>query len=138
MLAEEGTAAFSGFVFGAKSSTSFHGAVYFPPRQGAAGTASSGFFDVMSSYGGGVVKAWRHVPVIVEEEGEGPSTSAGDWNTVRLDVIGSRIDVWWNGGLLTSHDFQLRDAVLGRHRADGRRRRARRGTKRGVLCTRTN
>ena len=114
MLAEEGAAAFSGFVFGAKSSTSFHGAVYFPPREGAAGTASSGFFDVMSSYGGGVVKAWRHVPVIVEEDGEGPSTSAGDWNTVRLDVIGSRIDVWWNDGLLTSHDFQLRDAVLGR------------------------
>ena len=50
----------------------------------------------------------------VEEDDGAPRTSAGEWNTLRLDVIGSRIDVWWDGALLTSHDFQLRDAVLGR------------------------
>ncbi|MEM9800612.1 MAG: family 16 glycoside hydrolase, partial [Planctomycetota bacterium] len=113
MQAEEGRTTYAGFVFGAKSTDTFHGAIYFPPRRGAEGTATSGFFDVMSSYGGGVVKAWRHVPVAVEETDDAPRTTAGEWHTLRLDVVGSRVDVWWDGSLLTSHDFQLRDVVLG-------------------------
>ncbi|MEM6571615.1 MAG: family 16 glycoside hydrolase, partial [Planctomycetota bacterium] len=114
MRAEEGRSAYAGFVFGAKTATSFHGALYFPPREGAEGTARTAFLDVMSSYGSSNMKTWRHVPIQVEEEGDGPRTTIGDWHELRIDVTGSKVDVWWDGKLSTSHDFLQRDVVLGR------------------------
>lgn len=109
--ADAGKSAFVGFVFGGKSTDVFHGAVYFPPRRGASGTASTGYIDLMSNYGGNVTKTWRHVPASAKESG-GQST-AGEWNAMRVDVTGRLVDIWWNGELAITHEFPSADLVLG-------------------------
>jgi tetratricopeptide (TPR) repeat protein len=107
-----GQSAYIGFIFGVKSSDAFHAALYYPPREGAEGTANSAFLDVMSSFGGGVTKPWRHVPIAVKEAKPGQST-AGEWHKMRLDVTGKVVDVWWDGVLTASHEFVARDMLLG-------------------------
>ncbi len=110
--AESSKSAYVGFVFGVKGSDAFHSALYYPAREGAAGTAKSAFLDVMSSFGGGITKPWRHVPIAVRELEPGESTT-GEWHTMRLDVTGKVVDVWWDGVLTASHEFPSRDLLLG-------------------------
>lgn len=110
--ADQGRSAFVGFVFGGKSADVFHGAVYFPPRKGAAGTASTGYVDLMSSFGGNVAKTWRHVPAAAK--GAAGRSTAGNWNKLRLDVTGRLVDIWWNGELVASQEFASADLLLGR------------------------
>ncbi|MFT5734964.1 MAG: tetratricopeptide (TPR) repeat protein, partial [Planctomycetota bacterium] len=110
--AESGESAYLGFVFGVKGTDAFHAALYYPAREGAAGTARSAFLDVMSSFGGGVTKPWRHVPIAVREVEEGESTTA-EWHSMRLDVTGRVVDVWWDGVMVASHEFPSRDILLG-------------------------
>ncbi|MEM8710301.1 MAG: family 16 glycoside hydrolase, partial [Planctomycetota bacterium] len=110
--AEPGQSAYAGFVFGVKGSNAFHGALYYPPRQGAEGTARTAFLDVMTNFGEGVAKPWRHVPIQVKELKPGESTTA-EWHEIRLDVTGKVVDVWWNGVLTASQEFPSRDLLLG-------------------------
>ncbi|QDV07605.1 Tetratricopeptide repeat protein [Planctomycetes bacterium Poly30] len=110
--AEPGKSAYLGFLFGVKGNDAFHAALYYPARKGAEGTASSGYLDVMSSFGGGVNKPWRHVPIAVREVQPGES-STGEWHEMRLDVTGRVVDVWWDGMMVASHEFPSRDILLG-------------------------
>ena len=110
--ASAGQSAYVGFVFGVKGNDAFHAALYYPPRKGAEGTANSAYLDLMSSFGAGVSKPWRHVPIAVKEVKPGESTS-GDWHKLRLDVTGKVVDVWWDGVLTASHEFPARDMLLG-------------------------
>ncbi len=107
-----GQSAYIGFVFGVKGNDAFHAALYYPPRQGAEGTANSAFLDLMSSFGGGVTKPWRHAPIAVKELKPGESTT-GEWHNMRLDVTGKVVDIWWDGVLTASHEFVARDMLLG-------------------------
>jgi tetratricopeptide (TPR) repeat protein len=104
-------ASFAGFLFGEKGSGRFHGALFLPARAAKEGAARTAWVDLMTSFGGNETKAWRHLPV---DDGEREGSSAGAWNRMRVDVVGTDVDLWWNGELLTSHTFADRDLVLGR------------------------
>jgi tetratricopeptide (TPR) repeat protein len=110
--ADRGKINFAGFVFGMKDPQTFHGYLLFPGKAEAGdGTAGTGFVDLMSSFGG-QTKTWRHVPVETAPE-EGRST-AGTWYTLRLDVSGRFVDLWFDGDLVASHEFSSVDVLRGR------------------------
>ncbi|MEZ6013900.1 MAG: family 16 glycoside hydrolase [Planctomycetota bacterium] len=104
-------ASFAGFLFGEKGSGRFHGALFLPARAAKEGAARTAWVDLMTSFGGNETKAWRHLPV---DDGEREGSSTGAWNTMRVDVVGTDVDLWWNGELLTTHSFPDRDLLLGR------------------------
>jgi tetratricopeptide (TPR) repeat protein len=109
--AEKGKVNYCGFVFGHKSAQTFHGLMLFPGKSVAAGVAQTGFVDLMSSYGGGATKTWRHVPV--ETTPEDGRSSAGLWHSLRLDVSGRLVDIWFDGTLLATHEFPSLDVLRG-------------------------
>ncbi|MHC5010368.1 MAG: hypothetical protein ACYTG6_05370, partial [Planctomycetota bacterium] len=94
VLANEGENAFCGLVFGRKSGQAFHSLIFFP----------EGFVDLVSFYGPGVYKTWRHNGVPVEKDA---------WRTLRVDVSGSLVDVWHDGELVVSQTFPNRDVLRG-------------------------
>jgi len=104
-------ASFAGFLFGEKGQGRFHGALFLPARAAKEGAAQTAWVDLMTSFGGNTTKAWRHLPV---DDGERGSSSAGAWNRMRVDVVGTDVDLWWNDELLTTHAFAARELVLGR------------------------
>ncbi len=104
-------ASYAGFVFGDKGNGRFHGALFVPARKAKEGAARTAWVDLMSSFGGLDAKAWRHVPV---DDGEREGQSASVWNTLRVDVVGTEVDLWWNGERITTHTFPDRELVLGR------------------------
>ncbi len=110
--AVRGEVNFCGFVFGRKEATTFHGLLYMPGRAVAReGTANPDYVDLMSSFGASVTKIWRHVPVASQDQG--PSTTAGAWRTLRLDVSGRTVDFWIDGELLATHEFPSLEVVKG-------------------------
>ena len=109
--AEKGEVNFCGFLFGQKSPQSFHGLLLFPGRTAGEGAAETGFIDLMSTYGGNNNKTWRHVPV--DTTPETGRSSAGVWHTLRLDVSGRLVDIWFNGQLLATHEFPSLDVLRG-------------------------
>ncbi|MCB9916511.1 MAG: hypothetical protein H6828_15400 [Planctomycetes bacterium] len=113
LQAERGEVGFAGFVFGQKSSTSFHGLFYVPGRkQAREGTANPDYVDLMSSFGGGAPKIWRHEPI--PEQAAAGGTSAGSWRTLRLDVSGATVDFWLDGELCGTHEFASREVLQGK------------------------
>ena len=102
-----GGARFSGLVFGRKDKQSFHGVVLFPPDA----TGGRGWLDLMSSYGGGQTRTWRHVPVPSRAARGG--SSAGEWRKLRLDVVGAQVDVWVDDELVLTHAFPSSGVVRG-------------------------
>ncbi|MFT5153007.1 MAG: tetratricopeptide (TPR) repeat protein, partial [Planctomycetota bacterium] len=108
--AVKGRVNFCGFTFGQKDSSTFHGMLLFPGKTVAAGAAETGYIDLMSNFGG-TMKTWRHIPVNTSEV-EGESTT-GKWSKLRLDVSGAKVDMWYDGELISSHDFGSTDVVRG-------------------------
>jgi|GEM_PF-629998 len=124
---------FCGLVFGKKNDQTFHSLVFFPGRAGApdrgrngggaddrdgggvtvskTGPPSgseygrSGYVDLTSFYGSGSYHIWRHNPV--------KSTWSG-WHTMRLDVTGRLVDVWFDGELVVTQEFPTSDVVRGK------------------------
>jgi tetratricopeptide (TPR) repeat protein len=113
ILVERGKVAFSGFVFGQKDSSTFHGLLYMPGLvEGKEGTANSDYVDLMSSFGGGLPQTWRHVPVKKVEQ---KSETVGEvWHKLRLDVSGAVVDFYVDGEFLSTHEFSSRDVLRGR------------------------
>lgn len=91
----KGENAFAGLVFGQKSSQAFHGVMLFP----------EGLLDVASFYGPGDFKTWRHEDV---------DMASKEWHTLRLDVAGPDVDVWFDGRLVANQTFAGRDVLSGR------------------------
>jgi hypothetical protein len=89
-----------------------------PGKEVAEGGVQTAWLDLMSSYGGGLTKTWLHVPVDTQDpsaEVEEPEerTSAGEWHTLRLDVVGRSVDLWYDGDLVGTRDFPSKDVLRG-------------------------
>ncbi|MFG0317055.1 MAG: family 16 glycoside hydrolase, partial [Planctomycetota bacterium JB042] len=107
VLAERGVNAFCGIVFGRKAAQTFHALVLYPGRHAdpeAGRPARGGFLDLASFYGADAHKVWRHNPV---------DTSQRGWHSMRIDVIGSEVDVWFDDELVVTHDFLSVDVLRG-------------------------
>jgi hypothetical protein len=76
----------------------------------AEGGAESGWVDLMSSYGN-EVKTWLHVPVDTSTGDD--RTSAGVWRTLRLDVVGREVDMWFEGELIGTREYPSREVLQG-------------------------
>jgi hypothetical protein len=114
--AAKGEVNFCGLSFGGKNASNFHGLLYFPGKTVAAGGAETGFVDLMSSFGGGSSKTWRHVPVGSDPRrgGDAPRTTSGTpWRDMRLDVSGRNVEIYFDGELLATHEFGSIDVVRG-------------------------
>ncbi|QDU68688.1 hypothetical protein [Engelhardtia mirabilis] len=107
---ESGKGAFGGLVFGRKSDTTFHSMILFPPKRGREGAAETGYVDLTSFYGGDF-KIWRHNTVQVDK---GEATSATtSFHKLRVDVVGTTVDVWFDGTFIASQDFGTADVLRG-------------------------
>ncbi len=98
---------FSGLVFGKKGDSNFHALIYFPGQTRYTedrDVSATGYVDLASFYGNGNFKTWRHNPV---------ETSTSDWHKFKVDVIGSMVDVWFDGNLVVSQDFNTTDVLRG-------------------------
>lgn len=107
VLAEREVNAFCGIVFGRKAAQTFHALVLYPGRNAdpdRGRPARGGFLDLSSFYGADAYKVWRHNPV---------DTSQRGWHSMRIDVIGSEVDVWYDDELVVSHDFLSSDVLRG-------------------------
>ncbi len=113
LAVDRGQVAFCGFVFGQKDATNFHGLLYLPGRVKAReGTANPDHVDLMSSFGGGSPKIWRHLPVAPPPRSS--DTASTTWRTLRLDVSGRTVDFSVDGELLGTQEFASREVLRGR------------------------
>ncbi|MBI3846417.1 MAG: hypothetical protein HY292_17450 [Planctomycetes bacterium] len=99
--AERGKNAFCGLVFGRKGAQTFHALVFFP---GSADSPETGYLDLASFFEASTFKVWRHNPV---------DTSKADWHTLRIDVSGTFVDVWYDKQYLTTEEFASLDVLRG-------------------------
>lgn len=111
VLAERGKVNFAGFVFGRKDASSFHGLFFFPGKELKEGLAAPGYVDLLSSFGSGTIKTWRHVPV--DTTVAAGSSSAGAWHKLRVDVAGRFVDLWFDGELLATQEYPSIDVLRG-------------------------
>jgi tetratricopeptide (TPR) repeat protein len=107
LLAENEILSFAGLVFGKKASSTFHSLFYFPGRKADPDygiQARNAAVDLTTFYGTDVYKIWRHNLL--------PVTRAG-WHKLRIDVVGTTVDVWSDDELVVSQDFGSLDALRG-------------------------
>ncbi len=107
ILAERGKSSFCGIVFGRKAAQTFHSVILHPGREADASRgrlARGGKLDLSSFYGANANKVWRNNSV---------DTTTRGWHKLRLDVIGSEVDVWWDGEFVVTHDFFSVDVLRG-------------------------
>ena len=111
---EKDKVGFAGLVFGKKSDTTFHALILYPPHDSSGGgevIEQPAFVDLTTFYSSDSFRIWRHVPVKSRVE-EGAS-SAGEWHEVRLDVVGTEVDVWIDGEFSASQSFPDREVLRG-------------------------
>ncbi len=102
-----GDVSFCGFAFGKKGSLNSQAVVLFPggtDNQYTGNVKRAGSLDLTSFYGPGSYKIWRHNSV----KGVFPG-----WNTLRVDVSGRIVDIWFNGDLVMTHEFMNTDVLRG-------------------------
>jgi hypothetical protein len=92
--------AFVGLVFGRKSANDFHALLFYPPLQG-----KNGYADLATFYGAGVHETWHHVSV--------PSLGPDPWIPLRVDVTGSRVEMWLAGSAIGSQEFPAKEVLRG-------------------------
>jgi hypothetical protein len=97
---------FAGIVFGRKSGSDFHAAVFYPP-----GGEKNGWIDIATFYGGGEFKTWRHDPVPDKRAADRSTSDA--WYKLRADVTGRTVDIWLDGEYVTTQVFPAADTVQG-------------------------
>ena len=107
VLAERGKNTFCGLVFGRKSAQTFHAVILYPGRDAdpqAGVLERQGTLNVTTFFGSDAFKDWTHTPVDTRRRG---------WHKIRLDVIGSEVDVWFDDEFVTNHDFVDSDVLRG-------------------------
>ena len=107
VLAEREKNSFCGLVFGRKSAQTFHAVILHPGRN--ADPASDrierqGSLDLTTFFGSDNSKVWRNNKV---------DTRGRGWHKIRMDVIGSEVDIWFDGQFVVSHDFVDTDVLRG-------------------------
>jgi len=111
LFAEESKNTFAGLVFGRKDGSNFHTLVFFPGRSGDTyygKQAQSASVDLTTFFGSGVYKVWRHNPV-----GDKESAVLASWHKLGIDVTGRLVDVWFDDGLVVTHEFATTDVLRG-------------------------
>ena len=105
---DKGKVGFAGLVFGKKSDQTFHALVLYPPHD----TEVEGLdevieqppsVDLTSFYGAGSFRIWRHSPVSRKVKRGESATS--EWHDLRIDVVGSSVDIWVDGEYSATQDF---------------------------------
>jgi len=94
-----GNITFCGLVFGKKGDKDCNSVILFPGGVDQIHTGSitrSAFVDLTSFYGSEAYKIWAHSSV----KGLFP-----EWHTVRVDVSGKMVDVWFDNKLAATHEF---------------------------------
>ncbi|MEW6074600.1 MAG: tetratricopeptide repeat protein [Planctomycetota bacterium] len=109
--AEHGAVSFAGLVFGRKSANDCHALLLFPPGIDAAGEAKAGYVDLVTFYGGGSFKTWRHSTV--REEQDPDRTVSERWRSLRVDVTGRLVDIWVGGEYVATQEFGTLDVLRG-------------------------
>ena len=105
LYAERGEVNFCGLVFGRKGDQTFHSVILHPGRLASSSKPErGGYLDLTSFFGGGSHEVWRHNPV---------DTSQRGWHKLRLDVVGSLADIWWDDEYVVTHDFGSVDVLRG-------------------------
>ena len=98
--AQHGKVSFCGLVFGKKGDRNCNAVILFPggadSRYTGRSEQRSGFVDLTTFYGADAYKIWKHTAV----QGSFP-----DWHTLRVDVSGKLVDVWFDERLVTTHEF---------------------------------
>ncbi|MFH0944660.1 MAG: family 16 glycoside hydrolase [Planctomycetota bacterium] len=107
VLAEREKNSFCGLVFGRKSAQTFHAVILHPGRNAdreADRIERQGSLDLTTFFGSDSSKVWRNNKV---------DTRGRGWHKIRLDVIGSEVDVWFDGEFVVTHDFGDSDVLRG-------------------------
>ena len=107
LYAEGSICSFAGLVFGRKGDQDFHSLVYFPGHAGDeryGRRARQDYVDLTTFHGGGSYEIVRHNPL-----GNNPPS----WHTLRVDVIGTLVDVWFDGQLVVTHEFGSTQSLRG-------------------------
>jgi len=113
---DKGKVGFAGLVFGKKSDQTFHALVLYPPHD----TEAEGLdkpieqppsVDLTSFYGAGNFRIWRHTPVMRKVKRGESATS--EWHDLRIDVVGSSVDIWVDGEFTASQEFGDPNVVRG-------------------------
>lgn len=95
---DKGKVGFAGLVFGQKSASAFHALILYPPRDTeAAGQVieQPPSVDLTTFYSPDDFRIWRHAPAMRKVK-DGQSGS-GEWHELRIDVVGSSVDIWVDG-----------------------------------------
>ena len=103
---DKGKVGFAGLVFGQKSAQAFHALILYPPHDTKAGDQvleQPPSVDLTSFYGPNDFRIWRHAPAQRKVK-QGESASA-EWHDLRIDVVGSSVDIWVDGEFTASQDF---------------------------------
>lgn len=101
----QGKTPMAGLVFGQKATTDFHALILFPPSE-----EKGGFADLASFYGG-QAKTWRRSPMSIKDAAS--EGSDGRWYRVRVDVTGTRVDMWVNDQPVATQIFPSLDVLRG-------------------------
>jgi len=108
--ADSGQINFGGIVFGRKSTTDFHGLLYFPPSRGENGVERRAYVDLATFYGDTSFDTWIHSPVQIAKE----DVSSTGWHKLRVDVIGREVDVWFDDSYVATQEFANLQLLQGR------------------------
>lgn len=108
VLVEKGEVGFAGLVFGKKTDQNFHSLVLYPPHDSDTGSGEileqPSYVDMTSFYGGGEFRIWRHVPVASKLQAG--DSKAAEWHDLRIDIVGTDIDVWVDGEFSATQSFE--------------------------------
>ena len=103
---DKGRVGFAGLVFGQKSPQAFHSLILYPPRD----TQVEGqvieqppAVDLTTFYAPNDFRIWRHAPV--QRKVRAGMSSSGEWHTLRIDVVGSSVDIWVDGEFTASQNL---------------------------------
>lgn len=114
VAADAAEVAFAGLVWGRKEGNSFHGFLHFPARDAGEGTILQGWVDLITAHGTSNIKTWRHLPVpAAEAPVEGRTKAGATWRKMRVDIVGTTVDLWFDGELVASHEFPSREVLYG-------------------------
>jgi hypothetical protein len=107
VYALRGKSAFCGLVFGRKAADTFHGLILFPGHDADPSKdriERKGTLVLSSFFGGGASKEWQTVKVDNARPG---------WHRMRVDVVCTAVDLWFDGEYVVSNEFASTDVLRG-------------------------
>jgi tetratricopeptide (TPR) repeat protein len=103
IYAEAGQVQFAGLLFGKKGVQNCQAVILHPAGSGGE-VSQAAFVDLTTFYDAGFYDVWRH---------NGVGGDFPDWHTLRVDISGRLVDVWYDGNLVMTHEFANLDLLRG-------------------------